>query len=213
MLVADCQDPVARERGLQAAAAAARRGDLVLMPVETSYALATDAFSLRGAQQVRQVKGQVVGMPLPILVPGASTVMGLAASIPQAARNLMTAFWPGLLALMLNPQPTLVWDQPDGHPILVRMPLHPVALDLLGRTGPLVATSANAAGLASPGSVEEAVAQLGEAFSVCLDAGPSQAWAELSTIVDATGPVPVIRRPGAVTLEEIREVCPDAVCE
>ncbi|MBU6245313.1 MAG: threonylcarbamoyl-AMP synthase [Actinomycetales bacterium] len=213
MLIADCQDAQTRERGLQAAATAARRGDLVLMPVETSYALVTDAFSLRGAQHVRQVKGQVAGMPLPILVPGASTVMGLAMSIPQAARDLMAAFWPGLLALMLNPQPTLVWDQPDGHPVLVRMPLHPVALELLGRTGPLIATSANAAGLPSPMTVADAVAQLGEAFTVCLDAGPSDPWAEPSTVVDVTGPVPVVRRPGSVTLEEIRQVCPEAVSD
>jgi len=183
----------------------------VLMPVETSYALATDAFSPRGAQQVRQVKGQPTGMPLPILVPGASTVMGLAMSVPQTARDLMTAFWPGLLALMLTPQPTLVWDQPDANPVLVRMPLHPVALDLLSRTGPLIATSANAAGLPSPITVEDAVAQLGEAFTVCLDAGPSDAGDEPSTIVDVTGPVPIIRRPGSVTLEEIRQVCREAV--
>jgi len=208
MLVVDCTDRNARATGLQAASAAARRGDLVLIPVEHSYAIATDAFSMRGAQRLRQAKGQGPSMPLPVLVPGASTVMGLAASVPQSARDLMTAFWPGALTLLLTAQPTLAWDQPAGHPVAIRMPLHPVALELLSRTGPLIATSANAVGLEPPASVAEAVDQLGEAFGVCLDAGPLDAHGEPSTIVDATGRIPVVLRPGAISLEVIREVCP-----
>lgn len=208
MLVVDCTDRNARATGLQAASAAARRGDLVLIPVEHSYAIATDAFSMRGAQRLRQAKGQGPSMPLPVLVPGASTVMGLAASVPQSARDLMTAFWPGALTLLLTPQPTLAWDQPSGHPVAIRMPLHPVALELLQLTGPLIATAANAVGLEPPASVEEAIEQLGEAFGACLDAGPLDALGEPSTIVDATGRIPVVLRPGAISLEVIREVCP-----
>lgn len=210
MLVVDCTDRVARASGLQAATAAVRRGDLVLLPVEHSYAIATDAFSIRGAQRVRQVKGQGPSMPLAILVPGASTVMGLAAAVPQSARDLMTAFWPGPVTLLLTPQPTLAWDQPDGHPIALRMPLHPVALELLQRTGPLIATSANALGLEPPATVAEAIEQLGEAFAACLDAGRLDSLGEVSTVVDATGPVPVVLRPGAIPIEVIREVCPQA---
>jgi len=211
MLVVDCTDRNGRATGLQAASAAARRGDLILVPAEHSYAVATDAFSVRGAQRLRQVKGQGPSMPLPVLVPGASTVMGLAASVPQSARDLMTAFWPGALTLLLTAQPTLAWDQPAGHPVAIRMPLHPVALELLSRTGPLIATSANAVGLEPPASVAEAVDQLGEAFGVCLDGGPLDADGEPSTIVDATGTIPVVVRAGAISLEVIREVCPQAM--
>lgn len=210
MLVVDCRVPASRASGLQAAASAARRGDLVLLPMEHSYAIATDAFSVRGAQRVRQVKGQGPTMPLPILVPGSSTVMGLAASVPQAARDLMAACWPGLLTVLLSPQPTLAWDQPAGHPLAIRMPLHPVALELLQRTGPLIATGANAAGLDPPTTVSEAVDQLGEAFAACLDAGPLDAEGEPSTVIDCTSAVPVVLRQGAVGLDLIHQVCPQA---
>jgi len=208
---ADCTEPAARSSGLQAAASAVRRGDLVLLPLEHSYAVATDAFSVRGAQLVRQVKGQGPSMPLPILVPGSSTVMGLASSVPQTARDLMTAFWPGLLTLLLVPQPTLAWDQPAGHPVAVRMPLHPVALELLQRTGPLIATAANAVGLEPPATVADAVDQLGEPFAICLDAGTLDADGESSTVVDCTSATPTVLRAGAIDLDLIQQICPQAV--
>jgi len=208
MHVVDCTQPQTRGTGLQAATTAVRRGDLVLVPMEHSYAIGTDAFSVRGAQRVRQVKGQGPSMPLPILVPGSATVTGLAASVPQTARDLMAAFWPGLLTLLLVPQPTLAWDQPSGHPLAIRMPLHPVALDLLQRTGPLIATGANAVGLDPPTTVAEAIDQLGDVFATCLDAGPLDADGEPSTVVDCTADNPVVLRTGAVSLDLLRQVCP-----
>ena len=211
MHVIDCSQAALRAPGLKGAASAVRRGDLVLLPMEHSYAIATDAFSERGAQRIRQAKGQGPSMPLPVLVPAASTVMGLATSVPQAARDLMAAFWPGLLTLLLSPHPTLAWDQPSGHPIAIRMPLHPVALELLQQTGPLIATAANAVGLEPPASVTEAIDQLGEAFAYCLDAGPLDADGEPSTVVDCTGTTVVVLRSGAISLDLIREVCPQAV--
>jgi tRNA A37 threonylcarbamoyladenosine synthetase subunit TsaC/SUA5/YrdC len=183
MHVIDCSQAPLRATGLKGAASAVRRGDLVLLPMEHSYAIATDAFSERGAQRLRQAKGQGPSMPLPVLVPAASTVMGLATSVPQAS----------------------------GHPIAIRMPLHPVALELLQHTGPLIATAANSVGLEPPASVTEAIDQLGEAFACCLDAGPLDADGEPSTVVDCTGATVVVLRSGAIGLDLIREVCPQAV--
>lgn len=178
------------------------------MPTESVYAIATDAFSVAGVTAVRRAKGQPRSAPLPVMVPSASTVLGIAA-VPMVARDLMTAFWPGALTLLVSPQPTLAWDLPADLPLAVRMPLHPVALALLEQTGPLVATGANRAGLASASDVADAIEQLGEVFDVVLDAGDLDADLNPSTIVDVTGPTPLLQRQGAVSADLIREFCPD----
>ena len=207
MLRIDCTDSARRASAVAAALAACRRGDVVLAPTEASYALLTDAFAARGRAAIRTAKGQGVAVPLPVLVPSATTVQGLAAQIPQAASALMAAFWPGSLTLLVQAQPTLAWDVPPGAPIAVRMPLHPLLLALLEQTGPLAATAANGPGLPPPATVDEALDQLGEAWAIALDAG-AVAPGEASTIVDVMGEVPVVRRHGAVSVADLRSVCP-----
>jgi L-threonylcarbamoyladenylate synthase len=210
MVRLDCSDRAARTRMLATAASAARRGDLVLVPTESSYALATDAFSTRGARALRLAKGQGSHVPLPVLVPSMTTVGGIAAAVSDDARALMTAFWPGSLTILLTPQPTLAWEVPSGAPLAVRMPLHPILLALLDATGPLVATAANGVGMSPPLTVDEAIAQLGEVAAVALDAG-SLINAPASTIIDATsGPI-VVRRHGGVSVSDLRDICPDLV--
>lgn len=208
MIILDAVDRVARARHVATAAAAVRRGDLVVVPTESAYALATDAFSPRGTAALREAKGAGPSVPLPVLVPAAATVAGIARHVPLAARDLMTAFWPGGLTLLLPAGTTLAWDHPAGAPVAVRMPVHPVLLDLLRLTGPTVVTSANAVGLEPPSSVDEVIDQLGEIAVCALDAGPCPSGAA-STIVDCTGAVPVVVRPGAVTVDELREIVPD----
>ncbi len=125
-----------RERGLAAAAAALRRGQLVGLPLDTAYGIAADAFNPRGTQALRDAKGRA-DLSIPVMVPKIATVAGIA-EVDSDARRLMLDFWPGPLTLVLPAQPTLAWSltDPSGR-IAVRMPLHPVALDLLERTGPL----------------------------------------------------------------------------
>ena len=208
MIVLDAVDRVARARHVATAAAAVRRGDLVVVPTESAYALATDAFSPRGTGALREAKGTGSSVPLPILVPAATTVAGIARQVPLAARDLMTAFWPGSLTLLLPAGTTLAWDHPAGAPVAVRMPVHPVLLDLLRLTGPTAVTSANAAGLEPPQSVDEVVDQLGDVAACALDAGPCPSG-DPSTIVDCTGSTPVVVRAGAVSLDALREIVPD----
>ncbi len=210
MVRLDCSDRDGRGRSISTAASAARRGDIVLVPTESSYGLATDAFSVRGVRSIRWAKGQMSQVPLPVLVPSVMTVGGIAAGMSTEARALMTAFWPGALTLLMRPQPTLAWDLPTDAPLAVRMPLNPVLLELLDKTGPLVVTAANAAGLPAPLTVDEAVEQLGEAWVVALDAGPI-APMEPSTVVDVTGERVVIMRHGGVDAELLREICPELV--
>lgn len=207
MLRIDCTDTARRASAVAAALAACRRGDVVLVPTESSYALATDAFAARGRAAIRTAKGQGVHVPLPVLVPSATTVQGLASRISAPAAALMAAFWPGALTLLFPAQSTLAWDVPAGAPIAVRMPLHPLLLALLEQTGPLAATAANGPGLEPPASVDEAVEQLGDAWAIALDVGPLGPG-EASTVVDVTGDVPVVRRHGAVPVVDLRIICP-----
>ena len=209
-----CADGHRREPAVTAALAAVRRGDLVLIPTESVYALATDAFSARGMSALREAKGYDADVPVPVMVGSRGTVAGIASRVSDDARALMESFWPGGLTLLLTPQSTLAWDLPPEAPLAVRMPLHPVALALLGASGPLAVTSANLPGLPAPTDVDGALEQMGDVVSLVLDAGPLADDAGLaSTIVDATGDPPRVVRPGAVSLDSLRRCCPRVVTE
>ncbi len=205
-----CADGLERDRVVAAAHAAARRGDLILLPTEHVYAIAADAFSPRGIAALRDAKGTGEDVPLPVMVGRRATVAGIATRVSDHANRLMDAFWPGPLTVLLNPQPTLAWELPEGAPVAVRMPLHPVALAVLASTGPLAVTTANLPGLDAPTDVDDALEQLGSAVTVALDAGDLAVGESLpSSVIDCTGPVPVIVRIGALSVEAITRICPD----
>jgi L-threonylcarbamoyladenylate synthase len=197
-----------RDLGLGAAAAAARRGDLVVLPTDTVYGVGTDAFSLVGVERIQQAKGRGRDFAVPVLVGSPSTVDGLAFGVATPARQLIEAFWPGALTVVVRYQPSLAWDLGDaaGH-VALRMPLHPVALELLRDVGPLAVTSANRTGLAPATTTDDAQGQLGDLVSVYLDSGALPEGPP-STVVDATGEVPVLLRAGGIDLETLRSVCP-----
>lgn len=203
-----CADGAHRDRAVTAALAAVRRGDLVIIPTESVYAVATDAFSRRGVETVRDVKGYDSQVPLPVMVGSRSTVAGIAARVPDDARLLMEAFWPGPLTLLLTPQSTLAWDLPPDAPLAVRMPLHPVALALLRQSGPLVVTTANLPGMPAPADVDDAIGQVGASASLALDAGRLDDSSLPSTIVDVSAGAPRVARLGAIGLEALTRACP-----
>lgn len=198
-----------RERALSVGLSAIRRGEVVLMPVESGYALACDAFSPKGAATIRELKGQGSGTALPVMVGSISTVAGIAYGINATASELMKGFWPGLLTLMVDPQPSLAWDLPADRPLSVRMPLHPLALELLGLAGPLIVIGANATGAPLPRTVDDALAGLPGEPSIALNAGELTAPSEPSSIVDVRTDPPVLVRAGAVSYEALRTVVPD----
>lgn len=207
----DCTDDAEREQGITAAVAAIKRGDLVVLPTESVYAVATDGFSARGARAVREAKGQSSATPLPIMIASVTTIPGIAFNPSIAAMELMHGFWPGALTVLVTPQPSLAWDHPAGTPLAVRIPLHPLTLEILRVTGPLIVTGANSVGGAAALTADEALEALGESARICLDAGPlgsDPTHVLPSTVVDATGEVPVLLREGAVTLEQLRTVAP-----
>ena len=204
----DCSDDEQRQAGLTAAADAVRRGRLVVMPTDTLYGIGADAFDRTAVAALLAAKGRGRDMPVPVLVGSWRTLEGLMTRVPPHVRDLVRAFWPGGLTLVVRHAPSLRWDLGDARgTVAVRMPLHPVALELLGRTGPMAVSSANISGRPPATTADDAIAQLGDAVEVYLDGGPTPA-AVPSTIVDCTGEVPVVLREGGVDLAALREVLP-----
>lgn len=198
-----------RDRGVAAAAAAIKRGELVVLPTESVYGLAADPFSAKAMRALREAKGRGDDLPVGVLVGAVRTVEGLASGVTADGRALIEAFWPGPLTLVVREQPTLAWDiaSGGGH-ISLRMPLHPIALAVLAATGPLAVTAAQRAGSVPPRTCAEAESQLGDGIAVYLDGGDTIAEAP-SSIVDLTADPPVLLREGGYALETLREVCPD----
>jgi L-threonylcarbamoyladenylate synthase len=205
-LTFDCRDPDQRVKGLAAAADAVRRGEVVVLPADASYGVAVDAFQPAAVETLAAVKGRGRDLPVPVLVGSWRGLDGLVLFTPRIARELVEAFWPGALTLMVEHAPSLAWDLGDARgTVAVRMPLHPVALELLAETGPLAVSSANRSGQSPATDAEQAQEQLGSEVSVYLDGGPCADPAP-STIVDVTGEVPQVLRLGAISLEQLREV-------
>jgi tRNA threonylcarbamoyl adenosine modification protein (Sua5/YciO/YrdC/YwlC family) len=203
----DCADPSGRRRGLARAKTVLAEGELVVVPTEASYGLACDAFSPVGVGELRAAKGNRRLAP-PVLIGSGRTLDGLAADVPAVARDLAEAFWPGPLTLICRAQPTLDWGLGDGGGVVsLRVPLHPVLLELLSETGPLAVTGGNTPGHPLPLTYDEAHGQLGELPSVYLDAGPTR-YGGPSTVVDTRGAVPRVVRAGALDVAALREVAP-----
>ncbi len=206
MTTFDCSDPVARRAGLNAAAAAAKTGNLVVLPTDTVYGIGADAFDAAAVRALLAAKGRGPDMPVPVLVGSWSTLDGLVNAVTPIARTLIEAFWPGGLSLVVQHSPSLAWDLGDtAGTVMVRMPLHPVALDLLRSVGPMAVSSANRSGQPPATTADQAQQQLGSDVSVYLDGGPSPVGIA-STIVDLTGEIPRVLRQGAVQLDRLREV-------
>ncbi|WP_040794775.1 L-threonylcarbamoyladenylate synthase [Nocardia higoensis] len=204
--VYDCADPDSRAAGLTAATSALKSGRLVVMPTDTLYGLAADAFDSTAVAELLAAKRRGRDMPVPVLVGSWNTIDGLVFSVRPQARELIRAFWPGGLSLVVQQAPSLAWDLGDTRgTVMLRMPLHPVALDLLREVGPLAVSSANVSGQPPAATAAAAREQLGSLVSVYLDGGPA-AHAVASTIVDLTADQPRVLREGAVAVAEIAEV-------
>ena len=195
--------------GVEAAVAALRRGELVVLPTDTVYGIAADAFSPTAVAALLEAKGRGRDMPVPVLVGAWRTLDGLAEDVTPRVRSLVETFWPGGLTLLVRAAPSLLWDLGETRgTVAVRMPLHPVALAVLEQTGPLAVSSANRSGLAPAPDAAEAARQLGTAVQVYLD-GDRTVGGAASTIVDLTGERPRLLRAGAVTEKELMELLPD----
>lgn len=202
----DCADAAQRPNGIASAISALKGGRLVVLPTDTVYGLGADAFDGAAVAALLAAKGRGRDMPVPVLVGSWHTIDGLVYSVPEAARQLIRAFWPGALSLVVQQAPSLQWDLGDAQgTVMLRMPLHPVAIELLREVGPMAVSSANISGRPAAVTAADAREQLGDLVEVYLEAGPS-AQGAASTIVDLTGAQPRVLREGPVTAVAIADV-------
>ena len=200
-----------REQGLSAAATAIRRAGLAVIPTDTVYGVAADAFSPPGVKALLAAKGRDRDMPVPVLVSTPEMLTALVDNLPDVARRLVDALWPGGLTLVVKHTTHLAWDLGETRgTVAVRMPADQLALDLITRTGPLAVSSANRTGHPAATTMMDARLQLGAAVAVYLDGGPRPAGVP-STIVDATSEPLRVLRSGAVTDDALRSGVPDVV--
>ncbi|MFL6134104.1 MAG: L-threonylcarbamoyladenylate synthase [Nocardioidaceae bacterium] len=199
-------DQEERDAGLTAAALAIQGGELIVIPTDTVYGVAADAFSPYSVGNLLVAKGRGREMPPPVLVSASTTLDALATGVPTYARELVEALWPGPLTLVCRQQTSLQWELGDTRgTVAVRMPDNEVALELLSRTGPLAVSSANVTGQPAATNADAAEEMLGPSVAVILDDGPTRG-PEPSTIVDVTGPQGRILRMGAVSLERLNDI-------
>jgi L-threonylcarbamoyladenylate synthase len=216
----DCSLDTDLLTGMRLAKVAIGRKELVVVPTDTVYGLACDAFSHEGVQRLLDAKGRDRQSPPPVLIGNAAALDGLAQDIPSLAHKLAETFWPGALTMILKAQPSLTWDLGETKgTVALRMPDHKIALALLQETGPLAVSSANLTGEPAAITCQQAEGYLGSKVKVYLDGGSSPKG-EASTIVDLTdlvdvvdgngevktnGKVRVVRR-GALSLDKLKLV-------
>jgi L-threonylcarbamoyladenylate synthase len=206
----DCSLDAERAGGLVDAGSAIRRGELVVMPTDTVYGVAADAFNPTAVNLLLAVKGRGRDMPVPVLVASQRMADAVVEGMSDAGRALAEKFWPGALTLVVRHTSHLAWDLGETRgTVAVRVPDHPIALSLIEQTGPLAVSSANRSGNPAPVNAMDARLQLGAAIAVYLDAGPGPDVALPSSIVDVTGDQPRLLRAGALDVERLRDVVPD----
>lgn len=213
----DCAVDAELLTGMRLARAAIARGELVVVPTDTVYGIAADAFDPEAVQRLLEAKGRTRQSPPPVLVKGQDTLAALTESVPDLIRPLLDEFWPGGLTVILRAQPSLAWDLGETRgTVALRMPSNKLVLELLEETGPLAVSSANLTGRPAAVTAEEAQSMLGDSIEVYLDGGVVGLDYELrpgansgSTIVDATaaadGVLRIVRH-GVISDEDIRRV-------
>lgn len=190
--VFDCSVESELLEGLRAARGAIGQGELVVMPTDTVYGLAADAFRAEAVQRLLDAKERGRDAPPPVLIPGIPTLNALAENVPDAVAALVSEFWPGGLTVIVEARESLLWDLGETRgTVALRMPDHRHALHLLADTGPLAVSSANLTGMTAARTAQEALEMLGDRVAVYLDAGPvggevPEGADTGSTIVDAT---------------------------
>jgi tRNA threonylcarbamoyl adenosine modification protein (Sua5/YciO/YrdC/YwlC family) len=190
---------------LEDAAKELRAGGAIVFPTDTVYGIGADAFNQFATARIFQAKQRPRVMPLPILVARPRQAWALCATVPKEATELVAAFWPGALTLILPEADGLSWDigETRGR-VAVRMPAHDDLLELILMVGPLAATSANRSGSPTPRNLQEIAASLGNEVALYLDGGPAPGDVP-STIVDLTSRRPKVVREGAIPAADIEK--------
>jgi tRNA threonylcarbamoyl adenosine modification protein (Sua5/YciO/YrdC/YwlC family) len=202
------------DEATEAARAAVEAGECIVLPTDTVYGIGADAFSGDAVQRLLDAKMRGRDMPPPVLIGDPTLIRALATDVPETAKGLVAAHWPGPLTVICKIQPSLRMDLGENQgTIALRVPDHELAREILRRTGPMAVSSANLSGKPAALTCDDAVDQLGDRVSVYLDGGELSATAGApSTIVDFTqhdhGEV---LRLGALSVDVLRATLPDLV--
>lgn len=218
--VFDCSVDTELLTGMRLAKVALGRTELAVIPTDTVYGIAANAFSTEAVQALLDAKGRGRQSPPPVLVANLNMARALVETLPEAAIKLAETFWPGALTLILKAQPSLSWDLGETKgTVALRVPDHKIALALIEETGPLAVSSANLTGQPAATTCAQAQVNLESSVQVFLDGGPSPKG-EASTILDLTqlvdsydskgnlstsGLIKIVRR-GALAEAKIRSV-------
>src|SRR2546428_5193211 len=204
-------DPVHPEAAkIERAAALIRAGEVVVFPTETVYGLGADALQPRAVERIFAAKGRPLSDPLIVHIADEDALRELAATLPGHVKELVRAFWPGPLTLIVPRSQRVPLLVTAGlETVAVRMPHHAVALALIRAAGsPIAAPSANRFMHVSPTTAQHVFADLNGRVPLILDSGPCEVGVE-STVLDLCAAVPTILRPGGVSLEALRTVLPE----
>src|SRR5260370_24835436 len=202
----DCADEAQRAAGMAAAVAAVLKGALVVLPTDTVYGVGADAFRPTAVDSLLSAKGRGRHMPPAVLVGSVRAANALIEDLGPYGQELIDEFWPGGLTVVCRASRSLKWDLGETKgTVAVRMPEHPVALELLAQTGPMPVGRANLSGKPAAKTAGDAREQFGDAVEVYLDGGQCETDIP-STIVDLTGDMPRLLRGGAVSIGRLREV-------
>lgn len=205
-------DPVKQIDSIERAAAILRAGGLVAFPTETVYGLGANALDRSAVRSIFEAKGRPQDNPLIAHIADYEDLKALSTNIPSQAKALCDRFWPGPLSLVLRSAGLVAPEVTGGlDTVAVRSPAHPIAQALIRSAGvPIAAPSANLSGSPSPTEAAHVWADLHGRIDCLLDGGPCSVGVE-STVLDLVSDPPRILRPGGVTLDQIRTICPDAV--
>lgn len=192
---------------LTEAAEIIRNGGLAAFPTETVYGLGANALNTEASGKIYEAKGRPSDNPLIAHIADFDGLLPLTSGIPETGRALCEAFWPGPLTLIFKKSDRVPYGTTGGlDTVAIRMPSHPVALELIRLAGvPIAAPSANTSGRPSPTTAAHVYQDMNGLIEIIIDGGPVGIGVE-STIVDVTGELPVLLRPGAVTMEMLRQV-------
>ena len=200
----------AEEKSIEKAAALLQKGELVALPTETVYGIAADARNGEAVKKIFVAKGRPQDNPLIVHVTGPEMLPGLVSEVPERAQLLMAAFCPGPLTIIMPRGPEVAAECCAGlDTVGIRMPSHPVARAVIEKSGcAFAAPSANLSGKPSPTTALHVYHDLKGKLPLILDGGECQVGLE-STVVDMTGDIPTVLRPGGITPEMLLEVLPE----
>jgi len=220
----DCSNDAELLTGTRLARLTIGKGGLIVIPTDTVYGVAADAFLPEAVARLLAAKGRGRQSPPPVLIPGIPTLDALAEAVPDEVHALVEEFWPGGLTIILPARPSLAWDLGETRgTVALRMPSNRIALEILSETGPLAVSSANLTGEPAAMTAQDAERMLGDSVTVYLDDGPAGLGYESaepgtgSTIVDATalllpeGKLRIVRS-GVIPDEEIIRIVGEERC-